>query len=69
MNRIAELKAANEDDLYSGYNEYPSTFDIRNLENDEIFQAARRKSSHERKNLVNRSLFLNFTWLHNLNAC
>ncbi|KAK6645118.1 hypothetical protein RUM43_001394 [Polyplax serrata] len=51
MNRIAELKAANDDDLYSGYNEYPSTFDIRNLENDEVFQAARRKSSHERKNL------------------
>lgn len=53
MNRVEELKAANNDDLYSGYNEYPATFDVRDLENDEIFQAASLQSSHGKKSLVN----------------
>lgn len=55
MNRVEQLKTV-EDDIYSGYNEYPSTFDIKDLENDEIFQAALLKSSHGRKNLVSKTL-------------
>ena len=52
MNRVVELKASNDNDLYSGYNEYPSSFDIRDLDKDELFQEALLKSSHGRKNLV-----------------
>lgn len=46
------MLSAEEDDLYSGYNEYPSTFDIRDIENDEIFRAALLQSSHGQKNVV-----------------
>jgi len=33
-----------DDDLYSGYNEYPSAFSTKDLEKDEIFQQALRAS-------------------------
>lgn len=52
MDRVAQLSSMEEDDLYSGYNEYPTIFDVKDLEKDEIFQAALLKSSHGKKNLV-----------------
>ncbi|XP_063223516.1 intraflagellar transport protein 88 homolog isoform X2 [Bacillus rossius redtenbacheri] len=35
---------ASDDDLYSGYNEYPSAFSTKDLEQDEVFQEAIRTS-------------------------
>lgn len=39
------------DDLYSGYNEYPSALSTKDLEEDEIFQQALR-SSYGRRPVV-----------------
>lgn len=39
------------DDLYSGYNEYPSALSTKDLEDDEIFQQALR-TSYGRKPVV-----------------
>ena len=38
------LMHTEEDDLYSGYNEYPSAFNTKDLEHDEVFQQAIRTS-------------------------
>lgn len=46
------MLSVDEDDLYSGYNEYPTTFDVRDIETDEIFRAALLESSHGKKNVV-----------------
>jgi hypothetical protein len=38
------MATSETDDLYSGYNEYPSALSTKDLEEDEIFQQALRTS-------------------------
>ena len=45
-------QVANEDDLYSGYNEYDSAFETKNIENDEFLQEALRTSHGRRTAMV-----------------
>lgn len=40
MAQIFPSRVHDEDDLYSGYNEYPSAFNTQDLDNDEAFQQA-----------------------------
>jgi len=37
-----------EDDIYTGYNDYPSVYDIKDLEQDELFQEVIRTSYGKR---------------------
>ncbi|XP_025926274.1 intraflagellar transport protein 88 homolog isoform X2 [Apteryx rowi] len=48
MQNVHLATEADEDDLYSGYNDYNPTFDTENLENDAAFQQAVR-TSHGRR--------------------
>lgn len=41
-----------EDDIYAGYNDYPSIYNIKDLEQDELFQEA-LKTSYGKRSLVN----------------
>ncbi|KAI5703196.1 hypothetical protein M8J75_008843 [Diaphorina citri] len=41
-----------EDDLYSGYNEYPSAFNTQDLDNDEMFQQALYTSYARRPSIM-----------------
>jgi hypothetical protein len=41
-----------DEDLYSGYNEYDSAFETKNIENDEFLQEALRTSHGRRTALV-----------------
>lgn len=45
------------DDLYSGYNEYPSALSTKDLEEDEIFQQALRTSYGRRPVVSFRAAF------------
>jgi hypothetical protein len=45
------------DDLYSGYNEYPSALSTKDLEQDEIFQQALRTSYGRRPMVSFRAIF------------
>lgn len=48
MQNVHLAPDADEDDLYSGYNDYNPTFDTEDLENDVAFQQAVR-TSHGRR--------------------
>lgn len=50
--RIAPLDE--EDDLYSGYNDYPSAFNTKDLEKDELFQQALKSSYGKRLGVVSK---------------
>lgn len=40
-----------EDDIYAGYNDYPSVYSIKDLEEDELFQEV-IKTSYGRRSIV-----------------
>lgn len=40
-----------EDDIYAGYNDYPSVYNIKELEQDELFQEV-IKTSYAKRSLV-----------------
>lgn len=40
-----------EDDIYTGYNDYPSVYNIKDLEQDELFQEV-IKTSYGRRSIV-----------------
>ncbi|KAJ9592546.1 hypothetical protein L9F63_015781 [Diploptera punctata] len=48
------IMTTDDDDLYSGYNEYPSAFSTKDLEQDEIFQQAIRTSYGRRPVLTSK---------------
>ncbi|XP_071442455.1 intraflagellar transport protein 88 homolog [Hetaerina americana] len=48
------LNPVDEDDLYSGFNEYPSVFSTNDLQEDEEFQEAVRTSYEKRPTLLSR---------------
>jgi len=46
-----------EDDIYTGYNDYPSVYDIKDLEQDELFQEVMR-TSYGKRSIV--SIIINY---------
>jgi intraflagellar transport protein 88 len=48
-------RASASDDLYSGYNDYPSAFSTKDLDQDEILQQALR-TSYGRRPVVSRMI-------------
>jgi hypothetical protein len=55
--------ASPSDDLYSGYNEYPSAFSTKDLDQDEIFQQALR-TSYGRRPVVSYRIVITTTELY-----
>lgn len=51
-----------EDDIYTGYNNYPSVYNIKDLEEDELFQEV-IKTSYGKRSVVMSSQLLYYIYL------
>lgn len=49
--KLLTMAAEVEDDIYTGYNDYPSVYNIKDLEQDELFQEV-IKTSYGKRSIV-----------------
>jgi len=51
-----------EDDIYAGYNDYPSVYNIKDLEQDDLFQEV-IKTSYGKRSVVSDKQLLHYIYI------